>query len=131
MAVDISSELQIIDNAVYGKDMRRAIRDALQKLANAINQGGGGSAGNKVIHVATHEEHLNLMTMGLDLDLDDVVLVDEDFTIMSHVTVDPENPNSYVMHNYYDPVSQTYKQYIGEIYGTLSIGGDPPEEENT
>lgn len=129
MAVNIDSELNTIENAVYGKEMRRAIHDALQKLANAINQGGGGgTGGQKVVHLASHQEHLNYMTNG-DLDLDDVVLIDEDYTIMSHVTMDPEHPTQFLKHYYYDPVTRTDKVYIGEIYGTLNIGEPVSNEE--
>ena len=38
--VDISSELYTIENSIYGSDMRQAIHDALEKLANS--SGGGG-----------------------------------------------------------------------------------------
>jgi hypothetical protein len=126
--VDISTELQVIDNAVYGKDMRRAIRDALQKLANAINQGGGGSAGVKVMHVRNHEEHLNFI-MNDDLGYDDIALVDSDMTIMSHVTEDEHQ--QIVVHTYTDAETHEVVHYVGELYGRMRMSeGEDTEESN-
>lgn len=126
--VDISTELQVIDSAVYGKDMRRAIRDALQKLANAINQGGGGSAGVKVMHVRNHEEHLNFI-MNDDLAYDDIALVDSDMTIMSHVTEDEQG--QIVVNTYTDSETGEVVHYVGELYGRMRMSeGEDAEESN-
>lgn len=46
---DIISELQTIKNGVYGKDIRMAIHDALNK----INEEGGSGGGTGVTNVAT------------------------------------------------------------------------------
>lgn len=129
--VDISTELQVIDNAVYGKDMRRAIRDALQKLADAINQGGGGSAGNKVMHVANHDVH-KILILNDEIDYDDVVFVDSDMTIVSHVTENPDH--TLVHHTYYNTETHEEVQYIGELYGMMEVSNgedaDNAEESN-
>jgi hypothetical protein len=126
--VDISTELQVIDNAVYGKDMRRAIRDALQKLADAINQGGGGSAGVKVMHVRNHEEHLNFI-MNQDLGYDDIALVDSDMTIMSHVTKNEQG--RIVVKTYTDSETHEVVHYVGELYGRMRMSeGEDAEESN-
>lgn len=45
--VDISTELAAIKNSVYGKDMRTAIHDAINKVNND-SSGGGGGGGSSV-----------------------------------------------------------------------------------
>lgn len=49
---DISQELIIIANGRYGRDIREAIRDALQK----VNSGGGGGGGGDLSDYYTKEE---------------------------------------------------------------------------
>lgn len=46
--VDISTELAAIKNSVYGKDMRTAIHDAINKVNNDSSGGGGGGGGSSV-----------------------------------------------------------------------------------
>ena len=46
---DIIAELQIIKNGVYGKDIRMAIHDAIQK----VNEDGGGGGGVLQVNTAT------------------------------------------------------------------------------
>ena len=46
---DIIAELQIIKNGIYGKDIRMAIHDAIQK----VNEDGGGGGGPSPVNVST------------------------------------------------------------------------------
>lgn len=50
---DIIAELQTIKNGIYGKDIRMAIHDALQKV-NEDGGGGGGSLSVNVAHLAAY-----------------------------------------------------------------------------
>ena len=50
---DIIAELQTIKNGIYGKDIRMAIHDALQKV-NEDGGGGGGPSSVNVAHLAAY-----------------------------------------------------------------------------
>lgn len=52
---DIIAELQTIKNGIYGKDIRMAIHDALQKVnEDGGGGGGGGSLSVNVAHLAAY-----------------------------------------------------------------------------
>lgn len=46
---DIIAELQIIKNGIYGKDIRMAIHDAIQK----VNEDGGGGSSSIGVDIAS------------------------------------------------------------------------------
>lgn len=50
---DIIAELQTIKNGIYGKDIRMAIHDAIQKV-NEDGGGGGGPLSVNVGHLAAY-----------------------------------------------------------------------------
>lgn len=126
MSVNIDEELNIINTGVYGKDIRRAIHDALNKLAIAINQGGGGGGGGySVYHFPTHNAYFNALANLEDIDPDDIAFIDSDKTIMSHAQRDPVT-GEWIQHM--DP--ETHELYVGELYGLLHVQPDPEEEDS-